>query len=375
MTGCGFNLGTDTKFVKVYDNYDGKGKGNYVRIEGPGASAFPDDVGTGLVKRPFLVYGAASGLKLSEYFKEASVKIPIEHMIGHIALNVSGGMITDCGIYECFAKNIKVSFDPFSIASTALSIGEGIGNSVSGFSEGLAAGLMVAIWFGNFMNMIIHERFTMDAVLKGCMLLFVGMFVVYNSTEFASLFIHLLYKPVSLTLNNGFLTAAKAAFKDITASYASVGFNIPVAMWGIPVGYVFMDDIGVSVAIAIGSIMVLGAQIACAMSVISALVPVGIEIGLRIQLAPLVFAMSSQTGWTPQTIGYLKGCIAAGAAPALIVAVISAGPKIIEGFGGGAAAGGGATDLLMAAIIYTVTYKALGGFVGNANSLMHQILH
>lgn len=378
MTGCGLGIGADGTILEIKDGYDhtkNPAKGTYVISKSLGEGGTPENGGeeldNGLVKRPFLVYGGGTGIALSN-FEHAPVKIAAEHLIAHLAVNVSGaGCACDAqdGGYTCFASGISVSFDPFSLAATALSIGERIGNSVSGFSEGLAAGLMVAIWFGNLMNMVIHERFTPEAMLKGCMQLIIGLFVIYNSTELANLFVKLLYKGVDLSMNNGFASEAKDAFQNVTASYAAVGFNIPVAQVGIPIGYVYMDDIGVAVTIAIGSIMVLGAQISCAMAVISALVPVGIEIGLRVQLAPLVFAMTSQTGWTPQTIGYLKGCIAAGAAPALIVAIVSAGPEIITEVAGENA------SLLVLAVAYTVVYKALGGFVGNASNLAHQILH
>ena len=372
MTGCGLNLGADGTILVEGGAYNSKkpaGKffNTYVYVASPYGEGQPDE-DDGMVKRPFLVYGAGSGEDLNT-FQDAMVKLPVEHMIAHLAVAVCGAQ-ADCGIYSemCFVgkKGILINFDPFSMANQALGIGSSIAGAVAGFSTGLAAGMMVAVWFGNMLMLVIQERFTMEALLKGCMHLIVGLFVVYNARTFAQIFVGLLQGNTNLAGENQFAQAAGAALSDIKGYYAALGVNIPVAQVGIPVGYVFMDDIGTAATIAIGCIMVLGAQISCAVACVSAMVPVGLEMTLRIQLAPLIFAMSAQTGWTPSTINYLKGCVAAGLTPTLIAMMVARAPEIADSFAGG--------NLLAMAIAYTIVYKSMGGFIGQASQITHQVL-
>ena len=375
MAGCGLSIGYDGKVVcKGSEGYDPNKPpkaffNTYVYCEGIGGTPTigNEGAGEGMVKRPFIVYGAGSGIELDN-FQDAFLKLPIEHWIAHLAVSVCGGQNINCGIYNnlCFAKNFSVSFDPFDMANEALGIGSDIAAQVAGFSTGLAAGMMVAVWFGNMLMLVIQERFTMEALLKGCMHLIVGLFVVYNARTFADLFVGLLRGNTTLAGNNDFLDAASTALSNIKGYYAAVGFNIPVAQVGIPIGYVFMDDIGTAATIAIGCILVLGAQISCAVACVSALVPVGLEMTLRIQLAPLIFAMSAQTGWTPSTINYLKGCVAAGLTPTLIAMMVAEAPRIAAEFANG--------NLLAMAVSYTIVYKSMGGFVGQAGQIAHQVL-
>lgn len=370
MTGCGVSVGKDGTIICDNGPYDTtKGKGNSIKMGSvPGTGKFPETIdSTSMVKQPIVIYGASSGVELSK-FSGASFKLPVEHFIAHVAVAVCGGSAS-CGIYNnCGANNFAVSFDPMSIANSALGIGQGLASGVAGVSTGLALAVMVTVWFGNMIMSVIREQFTIESMLKSCMLLIVSIFVIENAVSFAGIFINLLGGGgTNMSATNQFTNQAAAALNTMKASYVAVGLNIPILQTGFPIGYVFIDDIQTAATIAIGCVMVLGAQISCAVAACSALVPAGLEITLRTQLAPLVFALSAQTGWSPPMINYFKGCVAAGLVPALIAAMVNATPQIASSISGG--------SLLGTAVGLTIAYKAMGGFIGQAGPLVHQVLH
>ena len=152
----------------------------------------------------------------------------------------------------------------------------------------------------------------------------------------------------------------------MTYSYAALGLNVPIAQIGVPLGYVFFDKIGPPIMAIISSVIILFAQVQCAVALASALIPAGIEISLRLQAAPIMFALSTQTGWGQPMITYLKGCIAAAVTPVVICNVVSAAAEA-DFFG----AGGG---MIMTAIKLAISYKIVAGFVGQVGTIVHQVI-
>ena len=137
-------------------------------------------------------------------------------------------------------------------------------------------------------------------------------------------------------------------------------------MQGVEIGYVFIDDIGQPILAIIGSIIILLAQVQCAIALASALIPAGIEISLRLQVAPIAFAISTQTGWGQSMITYLRGCVAAGLTPVVIVGIVNGVGDIASllNFSG----------IIPSAIGIAIGYKILAGFVGSISNIVHQVV-
>lgn len=361
MLGCGAHLGSDDNVFTVNSDYDGKGKGTYITISLPGATPAPLDSASLLAKRPLLVF-AAGGTSDGSKFAGAGFRLPTIHYFAHYCVSLVGGSL-DCGPYagKCDAAS-AMSLNPLSVASSALGIGQSLASGIGGFSEGLAMGLMFVIWFGNWITMIIQERFTPESFIKGCLMLIVGTLVIDKATNLASAFIS------SFGGGGGGSTGDVSSFADEivpTYNYLAAAVNVPIAMYGQPLGYVFIDGIGPPILAIIGAIIILFAQVQCAVALASALIPAGVEISLRIQAAPVMFALTSQTGWGPPMISYLKGCIAAGVTPALIFAVVSnvASVSFFE-FSG----------VIPSAIGLAISYKIIAGFVGQISAIVHQVI-
>lgn len=218
--------------------------------------------------------------------------------------------------------------------------------------------------------LVIREQFTMDALLKSLMQLIIGALLVSNAEFIAGKFLGMFSagSPSGNTSNFGATALGKLVASKFV--YVAVGFNVPIWQVGIPGAYLFIDDIGTALAIVVGSVMVLMAQIQCAIAVCSALIPAGIEIGLRLKLAPIVFAMSATTGWGEHTVTYLKSCIGCAITPAIIVAIVGQAGAI-EALVTGAVG----SSLLGQALGISIGYKIMSGFVGQARGLVTSALH
>ena len=364
MIGCGGHLGDDGSVFQVINDYDGKGKGSYVRINGKLDSSTDMGPFDGLAKRPLFVF-SSGGTTEGAVFSKAGFRLPILHYFLHYCVSLIGGDIP-CGPYEgkCDAS-AAINMKPLSVAASALGIGKNLANNLGVFSTGLAMGLMFVIWFGNWLTMIIQERFTPEAFIKGCLMLIIGVLVINKATYIADAFIS--------TFGGGgggggetstdvskFTAELKPSY-----NYLAAGLNVPIAQIGVPLFYVFIDGIGTPIMGIIGAIIILLAQIQCAVALASALIPAGIEISLRIQAAPVMFALSTQTGWGQPMISYLKGCVAAGVTPALIMAVVNnVGDINFFNFSG----------IIPSAIGLAISYKIVAGFIGQISGIVHQVI-
>lgn len=365
MTGCGGHLGGDGKFLIVTSHYDeDNDKGTYVTVGGGLSSNIANDWnsdGKGLAKRPLFTF-ASGETSNGGIFSNASLRVPTIHYFAHYCVTLVGATM-DCGPYQgkCDTTD-ALDLNPIKIATSALGIGQQLAGELSGFSEGIAMGLMFAIWFGNWLTMIIQERFTPEAFIKGCLMLIVGALVIDKATELAGAFISSFGGDTTVKLDVGDFSESI----NMTYSYAALGLNVPIAQIGVPLGYVFFDKIGPPIIAIISSVIILFAQVQCAVALASALIPAGIEISLRIQAAPIMFALSTQTGWGPPMISYLKGCIAAAVTPAVICNVVSAASKASFFDGGG--------GMIMTAIKLAISYKIVAGFVGQVGTIVHQVI-
>ncbi len=371
MTGCGgLGFGEDPQIFKVNNGYDPAkpDKGTWVEVVGPGAGGVLGGGDNGMLKRPLIVYGG--GMVDGGIVKNAQVKINILHFAGHFAAVLVGG---DGGcpgdVHTCNAGSYAVNLNPLSVCAQALTIGKTIGNAVGGLT-GMAMSILITIWFGNMLMSIIREQFTMEALLKSLVQLLCGALIVSNSEAIAGAFLGLFSAGTPSGGTSSFGDAATGAMDGAQFLYFALGVNIPIVQAGVPLAFIFVDDISVILSTVVGAVIVLMAQIQCAISVCSALIPAGIELGLRLKVAPIVFAMSTTTGWGGDMIHYLKSCVACALTPPIICAIVGqAGTietmaKTLVG-----------TSLLGTAISISLGYKIMSGFVGQARSLVGQAFH
>lgn len=367
MVGCGGHLGADPSVITAEPYYDTtKNKGTRVVIH-VGETLVPEGSlisdGKGLAKQPLLT--ATAGACDGTAFTNAGFKLPTIHYAAHYCVALVGGDIS-CGPYTggagggCGAES-EVDWNPLDVAETALGVGQELAGQLNGFTEGLAMGLMFAIWFGNWLTMIIQERFTPEAFIKGCLMLIIGTLVIDNATELVNAFF-------ATFGGGGDVTADVGAFTDTIEfeyNYLILGLNIPIAQIGVPVGYLWVDDLGTPIVAMIGSVIILFAQVQCAVALASALIPAGIELALRVQAAPIMFALSTTTGWGQPMITYLKGCVAAAVTPVVICSVVNnvAAANFFE-FDG----------VILSSIGVAISYKIIAGFVGQVSGIVHQVI-
>jgi hypothetical protein len=230
--------------------------------------------------------------------------------------------------------------------------------------------ILITIWFGNMLMSIIREQFTMESLLKSLLQLLCGALIVSNSERIAGAFLGLFSAGTPSGGTSNFGAAALTAMNEAKFLYFALGVNIPIVQAGVPLGFVFIDDIGTVLATIVGAVMVLMAQIQCAIAVCSALIPAGIELSLRLKVAPIVFAMSTTTGWGGDMIHYLKSCVACALTPPIICAIVGQAGAIEN-----MAKGLVGSSLLGTAIAISLGYKIMSGFVGQARSLVSQAFH
>ena len=369
MTGCGgLGFGEDPNIFSVTSPYDTKtGKGTVVKVTSAGAGEVAIGVESGMLKQPLIVYGG--GLVDGGVITNAQVKINIVHFAGHFCAVLAGGT-GGCGsVYTCNAGSYAVNLNPLSICSNALAIGRNVGNAVGGLT-GMAMAILITIWFGNMLMSIIREQFTMESLLKSLLQLLCGALIVSNSERIAGAFLGLFSAGTPSGGTSNFGAAALTAMNEAKFLYFALGVNIPIVQAGVPLGFVFIDDIGTVLATIVGAVMVLMAQIQCAIAVCSALIPAGIELSLRLKVAPIVFAMSTTTGWGGDMIHYLKSCVACALTPPIICAIVGQAGAIEN-----MAKGLVGSSLLGTAIAISLGYKIMSGFVGQARSLVSQAFH
>lgn len=356
MTGCGMISADDNSpYVKKAQTQ----KQVFGLYTGQGVAIFDAElVESSFTFHPVIDFGAKD-VSVSEISAYGS-SIPLLHIIAHFVVGALGGDI-ECYAKGCNAGSAIIDLSPGTMVSEGLALGQTI-TGAFGSLAGVATAILVAIWAMNFIQLVVQERFTMESALKGFCKLILGVLVVQNATNIVSAFMGILGSGAGGGNFTNFGSELSAFIKH-DALAVGFAFNVPIAKFGF--GFVFWIDLVTPLlGIALG-FLPLSAQVKCAAQILSAMIITGAEMSLRLAAAPLMFALTSDTGWGQTQISYIKGSMACAAHPAIVMALIGG----IGSFASGIAAGG----ILGSMIATVLAYNILAGFIGEAKQIGHNV--
>ena len=358
MTGCGALNGEDAKTVGIIyeDSFKKSGETctgyNVLTPPKKGKLGWDPIIGSGFKMVSLSSVATKGG------------RIAFLHTIAHYIVGALGGSPVCYGSDVCSAQGSALDLSPGNMVQQGLSLGQTITGSF-GSLAGVATGILIAVWAMNFIQLVVQERFTMESALKGFCKLILGVLVVQNATNIVSAFMGILSSGAGGggSFTNFGATLASEMNKDVLAF--GLTFNMPITFKGTAIGAVWIDLLNPIMGIAFG-IIPLMAQVKCAAQILSAMIITGAEMSLRLAFAPLMFALTSDTGWGQNQISYIKGAMACAVHPAIVM-------TLIGGIGGLANQIGGAGGLVGEMIATTIAYNILAGFIGEAKQIGHNV--
>lgn len=352
LTGCGFAFGKSGDILAMGEGaYDeNKGKGTHVRVDET-ESPFQDD--NAMMKRDVFVSQAQlkSNSIQALIAPENSIAIPITHSLVHVCAKLVGATDTCAYADKCVVQKLSLTLDPLSLIDKTIEITNEL--TIELGLEGIAIAVLVAIWSANFLTQVIQERFTMESLLKGLCQLIVGVLLIQNANL---LFSELLKVNASTGLKLNF---GNGAIADHNAWFSfGLGLNIPIVQAGVPLFYFFIDNIPNDILNAAACILVFTSSIQLVTQTCTAIIPLIIEAKIRLQAAPIMFALTPQTGWGHGTIAYIKACLGCACSIPIMILIINEFPQAIVGF---FSAG---DSVFLSGLAYMLAYKVLAGLVG-----------
>lgn len=289
-------------------------------------------------------------------YKDGSLSVTILHIAGHVMVVLNGGSST-CGDY-CPLNGTSMQFTPSVAFDKGKTVGADLAEALP--LEDAAMVVLLAVWAANMLMLVVQERFTMEGLLKSLCQLVIGIFVISNAGTIVSAFMSLFGNGGSMQ-NTSFGDELGSRL-DADANVLLFALNVPILKWSLVVLGGWIDN-GAFDAIFCG-ILPAFAAVKCSLSVFSAVALAEFEVQLRLKAAPILFAISSQTGWGQTQIGYLKQCMGAAAQVAIIGALSGVANGIDFGINGGLFAQG---------VAQMISYMIIGGLISQVGNVTHQV--
>lgn len=384
MAGCGFApTGDGTTGNKIFIKNDDEFK--YLVSSGPDGDVYANFgfLGTTTLS-PYKDYGinsASSGTILRD--------IALFCMNAVFGAGTSGEKGTD--YFTNAGAFGTVTADPITIlnrmneATSGWLTGSGdsggtigsVASSLGTIVRSMAISILIAVWAMNFINLVVQERFTMEALLKGFMQLMMGIIVVMNAdvlvNAFAKAGMELMEAVPQEGYSIGFSNFKEELFGQLSKiSAVSIGMNILVVKEGF--GTIWFDITGPVIVTAM-LLFPLIQVLMLAYKIISIMIMRLLELYLRITLAPIPLAFAANNGFSHETIRYFRGVLACAAQPLLVVLAVlmlpSIGDVVVAAFGG---QGSGTITGIPAVLALGISYLVANAFIGETKGLAQEII-
>ena len=185
--------------------------------------------------------------------------------------------------------------------------------------------ILLCMWAINFVGVVVNEKFTMEALLKGFMQFICGALLVENSGLIVSTIGGIGTEAMGLIEAEGNTIATEfsdlhdwifTTFLERTLVLAAA-FDIKLIDPFI-LGAVILDVQSVMVVIFLAVPFYL--QIKLAFKIVSVVLTRSLELYIRIAFAPVPIAFAASNGFGPETIRYFRSTMACALQPALMMA-------------------------------------------------------
>ncbi|MBQ8626418.1 MAG: hypothetical protein IJ419_09700 [Agathobacter sp.] len=272
-----------------------------------------------------------------------------------------------------------VTLEPSTVLSNTVSGFDSFVQGATGLTDTLktlALAILLGMWAINFVGIVVNEKFTMEALLKGFMQFVCGALLVDNAGTIVGALAQLGTEALNM-LGDGSAATVATAFAPLAASMAEYLKNVLTINMAFDLLILDPFVIG-AVVIDVESIMLLlllavpfYLQIKLAFKIVSVVITRSLELYVRIALAPIPLAFAASNGFGPETIRYFRSTMACALQPTLMMAGCAAIPSIATAIGGvfGAAFSG-----IPGVLALCATYIIISTYFGETKQLAHSII-
>lgn len=246
----------------------------------------------------------------------------------------------------------------------------------------LIAAILVIFWCIQFMTQVIQERFTMESFLKGMLFLIIGIIIVENAVEFASMIIQLgneIFSKIMTSVASstadpdGFMGQYKTYVFDVADNgVIYVGLCASIVSNGIG-GTIYWFDYGSALGMFLLILPFLG-QVICAYQIVSQMFTRMLELILRIAFSPIPLSFGATQGFGPSSMNFLKSTLACALQPSLIIVACKSFDLLLQALLDAFGANTGLVQSPVGGIMIFIGYIILSGFIGQTKQLSNEII-
>lgn len=263
-------------------------------------------------------------------------------------------------------------------------------NTVNSFTDFISAGATIAtnfqhfslcillcMWALNFVGIVVNEKFTMEALLKGFMQFICGALLVESAGTIVVAFNGMGVEAMGLVGDAGTTIAESFSglhdsihdtFLDKTLVLAAA-FDIKL-IDPFVLGAIVLDIESVMVVILLAVPFYL--QIKLAFKIISVVLTRSLELFIRVAFAPIPLAFASSNGFGPETIRYFRSTMACALQPALMMAGCVAIEPMVASIN--TVFGFSADAVVPGVLSLCAAYIVISTYFGETKQLAHSII-
>lgn len=378
MTGCGFVSPGNDEDGGSYLVYKNKEENKlYKTNESGGSASIPWDGPYSMYLKPSADYGfdpKDGGLTL---FRDAA-----SFMYRSVFSTNSGGLAT----YPISGDQFKGDSDwggvkleagamTRSITKT-LASNDDVMSSVFNICKTLAFVILTIMWACSYLSMVVNERFTPEAFIKGLLQFAIGSLVIQHSETLANAFLQMGNLIIERATGDGsfnFSTFATAVSTELNKGAFSLNLGMDIVI-PIAIGSFWVD---ISALLCIVFMLIpMVIQIITAYKIASIMLIRVIELKARLTFAPIPLAFSLHNGFNTEAIRFFRELMACVLQPALIMVGVSCLPQISAAVAKvfGVTGGGSVMGMASGAIIMSVSYLVFNAFLGQVKSIIMDII-
>lgn len=273
----------------------------------------------------------------------------------------------------------NATLDPATVLESTVSAFDDLINAGADLADGLqdlALIILLGMWAINFVGIVVNEKFTMEALLKGFMQFICGALLVENSASIVSIFGAVGTECMDILGGEGIELAEQFSeledwiFESFLEKTLVLSAGIDLKIFDPFVfGALIFDIAPIMVVLLLAVPFYL--QIKLAFKIVSVVLTRSLELYVRIALAPIPIAFASSNGFGPETVRYFRSTMACALQPALMMAGCVAIEPLVEALTGvfGMAATGVPGVLALCA-----SYIVISTYFGETKQLAHSVI-
>ena len=273
----------------------------------------------------------------------------------------------------------NATLEPSTVLTQTVQSFDTLVETGAGLAEGLetfALVILLGMWAINFIGVVVNEKFTMEALLKGFMQFICGALLVDNAATIVSAFGALGTECINILGGEGELIAANFSglhdwIRDtflLKVWVLSAAFDIKL-IDPFVLGAIILDVDSLMVVLLLAVPFYL--QIKLAFKIVSVVLSRSLELYVRIALAPIPIAFAASNGFGPETIRYFRSTMACALQPALMMAGCIAIAPIVDAL---TSVFGTTSSGVPGVLALCAAYIVISTYFGETKQLAHSVI-